>query len=416
MAQETDVKLFRHTDTGAPELKGTAGSLLDLLHACLVTGYNTKAVDSMTRVDTTVTVTISAGQTYNLYTVIKVSGAEQSEYNGNHRITAVSSTTFEFELPTGVAPVTPATTATSLECCTAPAGWERVDVSVDGLRAIFKPLAPEATGCVLYVDDTGTVAHAYDACVRGYASAIDIDTRTDPFPYSAADDRWCRWRKANNTTTANSWAIVADELFFYIYNNWNGGAVHCDKLNGFGDMPSLLQFDNWNCIVAGTTHDSDTDYNSPIASFCEYDRDIGDTGMYLAKDYAGLDIGVSITTVYTPILQWASGGDIDDYLPRPLGGAYNFPYPPNGNGGVITHPVHYVEQNASNKPILRCTAPGMLAPAHDNYFSALEIVDSSVIGTPGPFIVLPFRSRRGSGGGWPGWDGQILVNILSSWR
>lgn len=74
----------------------TLGSLVD------------ESVDSVIRVGSTVTVTISGGHSFPLASWIFIEGAEQEQYNDLHQITAAAATTFEYEL-TGTLPVTPAT-------------------------------------------------------------------------------------------------------------------------------------------------------------------------------------------------------------------------------------------------------------------------------------------------------------------
>jgi len=67
-----------------------------------------ESVDTITRVSTTVTVTIGGGHSFPLAGFVFIEGAEQEEYNGLQEITAVTSTTFDYEL-IGILPVTPAT-------------------------------------------------------------------------------------------------------------------------------------------------------------------------------------------------------------------------------------------------------------------------------------------------------------------
>lgn len=74
----------------------TLGSLVD------------ESVDSITRVGTTATVTISGGHSFTLDSWVFIEGAEQEQYNGLHQITAVTATTFDYEI-VGTLPITPAT-------------------------------------------------------------------------------------------------------------------------------------------------------------------------------------------------------------------------------------------------------------------------------------------------------------------
>ena len=67
-----------------------------------------ESVDTITRVSTTVTVTIGGGHSFPLDSFVFIEGAEQPEYNDLQKITAITATTFDYEI-SGVLPVTPAT-------------------------------------------------------------------------------------------------------------------------------------------------------------------------------------------------------------------------------------------------------------------------------------------------------------------
>lgn len=78
----TEVFLLRSTDTGAPTLNGTAGSLIALLDACLVNGYNSKTV-TITRTGTT------AFDCYGEYSGLVAQGSTGVDFAPINPITSV---------------------------------------------------------------------------------------------------------------------------------------------------------------------------------------------------------------------------------------------------------------------------------------------------------------------------------------
>lgn len=98
------IKVFKSTDQGAPVLSNGWGDLTDMLDACLVNGYNLKTIDSITLAGSTATAAISAGHLYRVDQVLLVAGANQTEYNGEHRVTAVTTNTVSFAVA-GTRPV-----------------------------------------------------------------------------------------------------------------------------------------------------------------------------------------------------------------------------------------------------------------------------------------------------------------------
>jgi len=407
MSQSTLVKYFRHSDTGAPTLTGAPGAIQAVLNACLVTGYNVSAVDSITRDGTTVTVTVSAGHGLEQGVVVAIAGADQAEYNGEHRITTTTASTFEFELPESQTPATPATG--TIECRQAPAGWERAFVSGDSQRAAFRSTAVDATGFYLYVDDTNNQGTRRTG-VKGYESMTDIDTGANPFPYSPEDDQWVWWYKGGDETTARDWALIADDRLFWLYVNEGSHRLCC-----CGDLISYLPVDNFCCVVGGSARNNDNAYFAPVAAICEYNKTTT-PGFYLARDWGGVGGGAPITTAYAPELVYAASNPLRDLYPRELGGNHNFAWPPTATGGVISMPISYVEIDKSTKaPTLRAQAPGLRAPGHDEPFAVLEIIENG-ISPARNYLVVPARAPRNTDNYNPQRTGQMLIDITGPWR
>ena len=121
------------------------GALISLLKACLVTGFGIKTVAGAVydSVNSKITFTISAGHTYQKYQVINITGANESGFNGNFRITKVTSNTFDVALDNG----TPsAASATGTMTAKIPGlGWVVEFEDAATYRCIFKRADATAT-------------------------------------------------------------------------------------------------------------------------------------------------------------------------------------------------------------------------------------------------------------------------------
>ena len=420
MPQSTAVKLFRSTDIGAPTLTGAAGDMAALLHACLVTGYNVSAVDSITREVSTVTVTVFAGHGLEQGVVVQIAGADQSEYNGDHRITATTATTFEYEFDAGVEPVTPATG--TIEARMAPAGWERSFVSGDNQRAAFRSLAVDSTRMYLYIDDANNQGVRRTG-VKGYDSMTDIDTGSNPFPYSGADDKWCWWYKSADEVNARDWAIIADDRFFWLWWNRDGG-VSGGRLNAFGDIISHVPADAYHCLVSGEWSSTDENYQPMLATvgFCQgYAPNEVDfsLGVHFARDWYGNKIGSAglgavSAWLSSPYFYSSTGGA---RAPFPLGfKGSTFPSPISG--GVLLVPVYHHE-GTDIMTVVRGQSPGLYAPLHERPYGDCSLVDGSGSLADRRFIALPFKGgkvRYNATNQGPVGNGQVLVDIIGPWR
>lgn len=419
MVKSVSVKHFLHSDTGAPTLTGAPGSIAALLYACLVTGYNASAVDSITRSRTTVTVTVSAGHGLKAGSVVKIANADQAEYNGCHRITTATANTLEFELEAGVEPVTPATG--TIDCCQAPAGWERPSVSGDAQRMAFKSAAVDATGMTIYIDDSNNQGTRRTG-VKGYESMTDIDTGVNPFPYSAADDQWLWWYKSADETTPLRWAVVADDKLVYIWWNRDSGASEdFSRLNAFGDIISQVPADAWHCLVTGEWSATDETYLPVLASVPYHQTGISigmqGSGVYLARDY----LGTACAGVSGAVAPVAVENNSNFLLatPIPLGsGGVDFPSP--ATGGAVLAPV-FLEEALDFSIVLRGQNPGMYAPYHNQPYSKTdpEMVSGSGAFSDRRFMALPFRGGRLAMMGLmsaPSNNGQVLLDVVGPWR
>ena len=155
------IKTYFSDQLNAPTLNGTVGSLIAVLTACLVTGYNQVGVASITRSGSTVTVQTTAAHGFTsprdnywsadyLGNVATIAGADQTEYNGEWPVKVISSTVFSYEIGTAT-PTSPATG--SMICKRAPAGFS-VAFS-DTNRAVYRSNDSTSRRFYLYVNDTG---------------------------------------------------------------------------------------------------------------------------------------------------------------------------------------------------------------------------------------------------------------------
>src|SRR5690606_10057831 len=123
MVASTDIKFYVHTNNNAPQLQNAYGSMINVLDACLVDGINIGAISSLTASGKTVTATFGSAHNLMQYQVIKITGANQSEFNSEHRILTVpnaQSVTFELAAMPSV------TTATgTITASLPPLGWEK---------------------------------------------------------------------------------------------------------------------------------------------------------------------------------------------------------------------------------------------------------------------------------------------------
>ena len=233
------VKWFHSGMTGAPTPGSAVNTIISILDACLLNGFNTQGVDSLTYDSATgkCTLTVGAGHGFEEAQVILVTGADQAEYNGEARAVVVDAQTLSYTPDT--APTVPTATGTITVKAAPVGGWQKAFSATN--KAAYQSSDPLYTGNLLRVDDSlGTDG----AQVTAYEAMTDVDTGTGQW----ADGYW---RKADASRTMDEWALVGDSRAFYLMiGGGNGGSR---AIMFFGDFESFLAGDGYNCAMTFDT-------------------------------------------------------------------------------------------------------------------------------------------------------------------
>ncbi len=281
MVASTDIKFYVHTNTNAPQLTNNFGCMIDVLDACLVNGFGSQTVSTLTASGTTVTATFGAAHNFMQYQVIKIVGANQAEFNGEHRILTVpNANTITFQL----AAAPSVTTATgTITCSLPPLGWLK-PFSGTGKAAYRSSNTLLASRPYLRVVDA--LDPAYTATYAKYAKVGIVEDMTDintmlgvQAPYDSAKPNknwvgtgsgisaingWARWYYTNSspfTTSSNdvnasasgsrNWVLVGNSDYFYILPT----AIPSNNYAlcyGFGGFEPLLNSDQSTNFLSAT--------------------------------------------------------------------------------------------------------------------------------------------------------------------
>ena len=279
MVASTDIKFYVHTNTNAPQLTNNFGCMINVLDACLVNGFGSQTVSTLTASGTTVTATYGSAHNFMQYQVIEIAGATQTEYNGEHRILTVpDANTLTFEL----AAVPSVTTATGTITCKLPSlNWEK-PFSATGKAAYRSKNTLLSARPYLRVVDA--LDPAYTATYAKYAKVGIVEDMTDidtmlgvQAPYNASfPDRnwvgsgsgataingWAKWYYARSSNAHSSsgsdasnppndnrsWILIGNSDYFYILPSQVGGGSAFAY--GFGAFRSLLNVDTSNTFLS----------------------------------------------------------------------------------------------------------------------------------------------------------------------
>lgn len=328
--------------TNAPVLNGTAGSLIGVLDACLVNGFDMRAVDSISVSSGVATVSISAGHTYEVDAIVLIAGATPAGLNGNKRVLSVTANTFTFDA-TGVSDG--AATGT-INCRMAPVGWQKAFSGAN--VAVYRSQDVTGTRGFLRVDDTA----AQNARVVGYENMTDVNTGVNPFPTNSQRSGGLWWPKANSTaTTARAWMLIGDQRTFYLFVNTstNGSTVMPDCFSmTFGDFNSTKSGDAFSCYITGASSDISASTSTQAAALSYVGT--GATDGFVPRQFTSLGTSFQIPRLieYFGVSNAFTGAS----------GAYTYPNPAD-NSFVLAPGILYENSN-----VLRGRLRGIMYPAH----------------------------------------------------
>ena len=388
----TTVNLFRSTDAGAPVLSADQGTLINVLDACLINGYNQKTI-TITRSGQTATATCTShGYALDGGTKIRISGAGQAQYNGDFTIFNVTTNTFDFTVEGS--PASPATG--TITAIVAPLGWSK-PFSGTGMAA-YRSNVVTGTRLYLQVNDNNPDANTYGtARVRGYESMSDVSTGTGPFPTTTqlANGYWFA-KSALASGVSRPWILIGDGYEFFLLTL--SGTTWTDyKLYHFGDFNSLMQSDPYGCLISGDIGVSLNQQGgvSNSLTFVSSITTLGGnaTSGYIARAYHQL--GASLVG-YNHSTYTLGGSDMG------IAGVVPFPNPSN-NG------LYFSRINITDGLCLRGYYGGWWKPLHTRPFKQVEMIPASANHTGRRLLAIPV-------GGLSSLIGECAFDIDGPWR
>lgn len=418
------VKWLTSDMQGAPQITNNWGVLVSMLDACLINGFNTQNPSSVTRSGSTVTMTFSGGgHGFLQHQVIVVSGAVESEYNGEQRVTAVTGTTVTFTV--AGTPTSPATGTIAVK--TAALGFEKPFSGTN--KAVYRSANLSSTRMYLRVDNS--LDPVWDASYAKFGKVTiadamsDVDTFTgSQAPYeptdptrnhigtgsgSSAYNGWARWyyakvRAENDTYTPaagnRKWVLIGDDKGFYLSLGRDPSKPDDRSIYAFGDFASLDGSDAYNCILQsalfyGVASDNSNRYTE---SYNELFSD-GKSDAIALKPASGVGGFVYLggrTLGFSTDVK-TSGYAVAPQIPSPS---------PSGTSlYAATYLVETASQSSSTVTDIRGQLRGAYWCLSRQPYSDMQIV---FVGGQGYMTINYYHTNSGT-------TGQVLFKITGAW-
>lgn len=238
------VKWYSSGMQGAPALANTAGALNTVLKAVLVNGFGNTTPSSIIYSSglSTITITFPTTHAFLVDSIIEISGANESGFNGEYRVNSITTTTVVVGLDNGT-PLATSATGTLVVKYPALGGWAIEFEDVVNYKIVIKRTSASSTPIRLIIDNSAytgwNTSNAYYAKVFMAEDVTGVNTYTTVLQHA--------WPCGIYGATSPDWHIIGDSLIFYFINkfaNQNRRAVHA-----FGDIVSVRPGDNYHCLL-----------------------------------------------------------------------------------------------------------------------------------------------------------------------
>ena len=260
MAEDTSVKYYSWDMLRSLKLQANVTtSVRDLLAACLVDGFGSVSVLSGSVIAGKCRMLVASGNSFSFNSTVFVTGCDQSAANGEHKITSMGDTFFEFntELPDG------AITGATIIAKYAGAGWE-LPFGTNATTSVFRSLntAPTSHRHYLQVKETSNT----ELRVTAYHSMTDLNNGGVFYPPTSVITGGYYWSKSyfNDTRSIKWWIIASSTFFYYIVQPYDNGLGinNFPSVSYFGDFINGLPTDNLNTALVGKFNSNESTYTT----------------------------------------------------------------------------------------------------------------------------------------------------------
>lgn len=258
------VKWFSFDNTNAPQLTNAWGCLIDVLDACLISGFGSQNISSLVVSNGVAKATFGTAHNFKQFQVVEVSGVTQTVLNGEFKIIGLTSTTIEFLVSS------PDLTATgTISAKLAPLGWSK---SFSGTqKAVYRAKDTSSNPYFLRVDNsldpvynTNYAKFAKVGILETCTGIDDLSGKQVPYDNASPNKNWIGTGSAAN-------AYVGWSKWIYAYKPKFGtaeyGAFSDSPDNGARDWILIGNEQSFFLLNAFDLRVGKTNYRTPVGFF-----------------------------------------------------------------------------------------------------------------------------------------------------
>lgn len=201
----TDIKWFSFDNTNAPQLSNTWGCMIDVLDACLVTGFGSQIVSSINISNGVGVAEFGGAHNFKQFQVVEITSTSNPAINAEYKILGLTAKTIEFEVGLSDQKITG-----DVSCKLASLGWTKKFSGMQ--KAVYQAKDTIANPYFLRVDNSCDPVYAETyakfAKVGILATCTGIDDLTGnqaPFNPNSPTLNWVGTSGGSPRTTISGW-------------------------------------------------------------------------------------------------------------------------------------------------------------------------------------------------------------------
>lgn len=209
------VKFYTSDDVGIGKLNLAAGSLVSVLDAILVTGFNVRPCRGVTMDAGIATLMVDGGHGYKVFDVIQIDGAMPTEANGEYRVKTSESDRIMFDCQVAISSVASATIKR------APLGWTTAFTGTN-VRA-YRPDNPAVETTIYQVSDLSATHDSPRLTIFESQTGIDVGT-----------NKWITAVFPKPRVVGQPWQLIGDGRAFYWFIQVDNETAKWYSYYGYG--------------------------------------------------------------------------------------------------------------------------------------------------------------------------------------
>lgn len=278
-ATPNDMQYFTSEQLGAPQMMGRSnGDMLEVLDACLITGWGEKQAQSVSLADNVITLDFGVTHGFLERQKLVITGFTDGSLDGVYRANIITPNSIAIKAPSALS------AEGVVKAKIAPIGWESIFGKTSALQRAYRSLSPKTDNKVIFLDMSYPNMSMYNSthptkramvtvCQDMQVLGVPINDLTANINMKGSRPNgslfW--YQKRGNTSSSSGdtatsdlpskWKVIGNSDVFYLIVGWSGymsfdNSLACDAY-GFGRFSDITGGAEYDTFLSASFRSND---------------------------------------------------------------------------------------------------------------------------------------------------------------